>query len=973
MKQFKFSKAAFLIAGALTYPSIGYAAEQDSTGDEASKEHKLVVTGSRIKRTQGEGALPVTIITRQEMQQEGITSAEQLMLALNITANSTDNLASNNGITNSDNRGNNGFSGANFRQQGADSTLVLLNGRRVSTHGMKGRAVDINSIPFAAIERVEILRDGASAVYGTDAIGGVLNFILRNDYEGVEVSAFSDVTEAGGGNINRITLMGGFGNLINDGYNWVTTLSARKNEVLRGTDRDFTNTFQPNRGLSPDTRGPQFASINDRWSSPDDPTSGHYNLIGNGLDDPTDPDNAEASVINILDLPGGLGCDAFPNQGPYDHYLWNSYGSRYACAWDYPRASVIRQPVESNNIVSSLTATIGEDAEFFAEVVGSKVTATKVFEPIQITPWSLRTLDGSGNTHWYPSTGSSYQMIVDALTNQFGSSELNIGAPIAYRWRCMDCGPRQIETETTAGRALAGLRGTIGEWDWETAFSYASSEGKSHLSGGYYYEDGLARVLGSGDLNPFLLPGESQTQVGLDALAAASAAGTTLYSGKTEVKQFDASVTGDTGIELGGGSIMVATGVDLRWEYFKFNGDRRSQAEQDVVGRIEGAPFDESNILDKASRKVAAWYGEALLPITEDFEVTLAVRHDRYSGFGGTTNPKISFKYTPFEALLFRGAYNTGFRVPSFNQLFSGVREEDYTGQDLVDPATCPTLTVDENDPNCLPIQPNLIQGGKSDLQPEESKQYSWGIVAGLGENTSLNIDWWHINKIGTIQLPGLTAMVNNYDIFSENFLRDSTGRITSIDNRWVNAGERRTTGIEMGLKTKWEMLGGSWNYEFNGSYLVEDKSRIQTNVEFGPNAVGQHTRRNIPLRWKVTNKVSFSDGDWRHTLSQLYRHGYNDEVPVGIAAALEDGSAEALASIPSGWEPKVDAHITYNYSIAYSGFEDIRAVFGIKNIFDTDPPFTAHQNDFSPGAAYDPRIADPRGRAYTFLVEYKF
>ena len=158
MKQFKYSKAAFLIAGALTYPTIGSAAEAEATAEE-DKGKKIIITGSRIKRTEGENALPVTVITKAQLEADGITSAEQLMLMLNIAANSTDNLASNNGITSSDNRGNNGFSGANLRGQGASSTLVLLNGRRVATHGMKGRAVDINSIPFAAIERVEILRD----------------------------------------------------------------------------------------------------------------------------------------------------------------------------------------------------------------------------------------------------------------------------------------------------------------------------------------------------------------------------------------------------------------------------------------------------------------------------------------------------------------------------------------------------------------------------------------------------------------------------------------------------------------------------------------------------------------------------------------------------------------------------------------------------------------------------------------------
>ncbi len=951
MKKFNFSKVALSVASLLAIPSLSFAADEPPATPDADTDtgEKMVITGSRIKRTDAEGALPVTIITQEDMQAQGIVTAEQLMMHLNINGNSTDNLASNVGITSSDNRGNNGFSGANLRGQGSSSTLVLLNGRRVATHGMKGRAVDINSIPFAAIERVEILRDGASAVYGTDAIGGVMNFIMKDDYQGVEVSAFTDITEQGGGEISRLSLVGGFGDLYNDGYNWLTTVTIRENKLLKGTDRDFTNTFQPNRGLSPDTRGPAFASINDRWNNPNDPASSHYNLIGSGIIDPNT--GQEAAVLNILDLPGGLGCNSFDNQGPYSELLWNSPTSEFACAWDYPRAGAIRQPVDSINLVSKVTFKVGDNHQAFAEIVASEVTSEKVFEPLQITPWSL-----SG--HWYPSTGSSYQMIVDALSDHFGAGQLNIGAPIAYRWRCMDCGPRQIETTTEASRFLIGMNGVIGNWDYQTGFSTASSEGRSKLSSGYYFSDELGAALGSGALNPFLLPGETQTQAGLSALAAASAAGTELFSGKSTLTQLDGSITGDTGFFFDDREIAIATGFDLRREEFEFAGDQRDPAAR---RSINGAPFDNGNELDTVSRDITAVYVEALFPVTEKLEVTAALRYDDYDGFGSTTNPKISVKYNISDTVLFRGAYNTGFRVPSFNQLFDDRREEAFTGQDLTDPTTCASGIVGDG-PGCDQINPVIIQGGKEDLQPEESEQRSMGLVFAPNDTFSLNIDWWEINKIGTIQLPGLGTLVDNFQLFPDNFIRDNTGRITAIDNRWVNAGERITSGIEIGARLTGEIMDGQWNIDFNGSHMIQDRSRLLENIPFNENVVGEHTRRNIALNWKHTVNFSFAKDDWRHTLTQLYRGEYKDEVPVGIAAGVVS---------PPDWDPYVDSYIIYNFSTTYTGFEDLRLTFGIKNLLDTDPPFTAHQNDFSPGAAFDPRISDPRGRAYTFLVQY--
>jgi iron complex outermembrane receptor protein len=156
------------------------------------KVERVEITGSSIKRIASEGALPVQSISKEEIQRAGISSAEQLMESLAISGTGLDNMTSQVGIMSTAERGNNGAASANLRGLGAGATLVLLNGRRVTVHGLKGGAVDLNSIPMAAVERVEILTDGASAIYGTDAIGGVINFILRKNYSGAELRLFTD-------------------------------------------------------------------------------------------------------------------------------------------------------------------------------------------------------------------------------------------------------------------------------------------------------------------------------------------------------------------------------------------------------------------------------------------------------------------------------------------------------------------------------------------------------------------------------------------------------------------------------------------------------------------------------------------------------------------------------------------------------------------------------------------------------------
>lgn len=267
-------RLSLALLAALTMPVMAQQADsKDSSTDSKVKTlDRMTVTGSRIQRTDIEAALPITIIQRAEIDAQGITSAEQLLQQLNIASNGPDSLSANSGVAPPGTRGNNGVSGANLRGQGADATLVLLNGRRVAAHGLAGQVVDLNSIPFAAIERVEVLRDGASAVYGTDAIGGVINFITRKNYQGYSINAGADVTQQGGGNIYNASLLGGWGDLDTDHWNVWAAVNVKKNKILRGNQRDFANSFQPERGLGPDTRGTPFANV----------VTGTGSLIGGG-------------------------------------------------------------------------------------------------------------------------------------------------------------------------------------------------------------------------------------------------------------------------------------------------------------------------------------------------------------------------------------------------------------------------------------------------------------------------------------------------------------------------------------------------------------------------------------------------------------------------------------------------------------------------------------------------------------------
>ncbi len=930
---------------------------------QTAEPQRITITGSSIKRIASEGALPIQVITRADLDREGITSAEQLLLQLSTNGSGLDNLASNADVVGGAQRGNNGASSANLRGQGSNATLILLNGRRVAAHGLNGGTVDLNQIPMSAVQRIEILKDGASSTYGTDAIGGVINFILRTDYTGLQVQAIADIPQASGGEIYRASVLGGMGNLDTDGFNVMASLSYSDNKALRGNQRGFVNTFQPNRGLSVDTRGTPFATIL--------PFAG--SIIPNNAAAPFVPGSTTVRAsggINVLDLPGGPGCNSIDGMAAYDDQLWDFPQAQFACAWDTGRAAVLAQPIDTLTFVARGVMKLGGGHSVTAEATGSQAHSAKRFSNLQVTPNANRQLRFPRNAN----SAAVYDDVFNRLVGTFPTLEAQRGNPISYRWRCIECGPREIATETTTQRLFAGIEGPLLGWEYRAGVSQATSESTSTLGGGYYYtrtvtdaggnrlSNGIVEALNSGLVNVFLLPGQTQSQAGLDALEAASARGVVLYGGKFTMTQVDATVSGSV-FKLPAGEVMAAVGVDVRSEKYKFNGDQRAAAARP---EILAAPFDDGNALSGVKRDIRAVFGELLVPVTKDLELTLAVRRDDYTGFGASTNPKASLRFKALDTLLFRGSYSTGFRVPTFNQLFNGESLATFTGATLVDPANCPTGRVDTTRPGCESIRPEILQGGKTDLGPEEAKMASVGFIFEPTPNLSVGVDWWSIQREGTIQILSLTQLVDNFNLFGERFQRNAAGTLQVIDQRWINAGDTETEGVEVSVKSGFNAMGARWTAGLEGTYLVKKRSRVLASAPFGSSEVGRFSfADDLGLRWKHTANLSYKRGDWSSNFSQLFKKGYNDQVLPGVASGRVS---------PPDFNAKVKDYITYNLSATYSGFKNLTITGLVKNLFDEDPPFSStYDSNFGSGSSWEPRVADPRGRAFVVNVEYKF
>jgi iron complex outermembrane recepter protein len=954
----------------------------DTTADEGQS---IVVTGSRIRRDPNDSPLPLQIITTQEIERNGITNPEQLIGYLTTNGTGADNLSSNADVVSGQQRGNNGASFANLRSQGSGATLVLLNGRRVAAHGLQGSAVDVNQIPFSAIERVEVLKEGASAIYGTDAIGGVINFILRKDYEGIGLSAFVDATEEGDHTIYRTSAIAGYGDLDSDGFNVMGAISYSDIPELRGDQRDFVNTFQPNRGLSPDTRGTPFATIFPL--APTGPNTPGGLLIqagaapGNPRPAPFLPGSTTVRAeggINVLDLPGREGCGVIDGQGPYDEQLWATPSAAFACAWDTGRAAVLQQPLETLTWLGRGVLRLG-DHEISLEATGSDATAIKRFSNVQITP--------NTTTQNYAAEAGDpgYELVYQRLIAAFPELAARGRLPVTYRWRCIECGRREIATDTQTARYTLGVDGPLfSGWDYRAGASYAESQSQSTLGSGYYFrgtlangqpdpnvplvpgttnQRGLIGALNSGLVNVFLLPGQTQSAAGLAAIQSASAAGVVLYGGKYSVTQVDASVSGPL-FELPGGTVRAAFGVDYRKEKYNFNGDAREAQNRPV---IIAAPFDDQNALSGVSREIKAAYAEVLVPIIEGLEVTGAVRFDDYGDFGTTTNPLVNFKFRPVPWVMFRGNYNTAFRVPAFNQLFNGVTESLYTGTDLADPQTCPGGVPNPSKPGCENLQRsiNILNGGNLDLQAETAEMYSLGVVFEPSRNFSASVDYFSIDRSGTIGLFTLRQLVNNFALFPEPFIRDSAGRLIAIDQRFQNAGGSLTEGVEIVVRGGLDVGAGRFNAGVDGTLLLTKEEQVFPGGPIEDRLGVFSFSGDLGLRWKHNAFVGYTADDWNFTLTQIYRDGYDNQQLPGIA--------NGTVTRPDVVE-EVEPYIIYNAQVTFSGIEGMRFGFGVKNLFDTDPPFAISYDSFTGGgSSWEPRVADPRGRSYTFLVEVKF
>lgn len=858
---------------------------------EPQKIEKIEVTGSSIKRIEGETALPVQIIKREDIEKSGSTTAAELLAK--ISANSaplTD------GASFSDIGNQRGFNGANLRGIGVSSTLVLLNGRRLANFASPGNnsGVDLNSIPSAAIERVEVLKDGASAIYGTDAIGGVINFITRADYSGADLYAYYADTQHGGASKSIVTASGGFGNLAKDRFNVFAVLDYQDNETLRSRQRDWIGSvFQPDLGLDVGSSNTYPANVR-RTRSNGAPTGSRLN-------------------------PSAPNCNP-----PATIYAPTSFVGSTACLYDYMQDTEIYPASERLSLLTRGQLALSNEHTLFAEYLYSKTETL-----YRISPLTITNLNYPANGRYYPTS-------------------LGVTGPLRLNYRLTEAGGRTNEVESTAQRFIFGAKGVMAGWDYDAALNYSVNTAVDAYVNGYVATTPFNAALLSGNINPF----GATDAAGLNLLNSTKINDRARDSeGKTQ--SFDIKASRPL-MALAGGDAALALGLEARRETLDFKPSALLAA-----GEIRG---DGSATPLSASRNVKAIFAELSLPLLKTLEAQVAVRFDDYNDVGSTTNPKFGLRYQPSKQVLFRASYGTGFRAPSLSDLYAAPRVGQTNGI-YNDPLGCiKTPTVDNtNNPDYCGIQPDKLTGGNRNLKPEESKQFSIGVVTEPTPNMSASLDYWRIEKTDVIVAPEGVLFAD--PVRNAQFLRrgpaDPTlggipGPITEVDSSLRNFAALKTSGLDLSVdvrtpKADWGRLGVT----LNGTYVIDYKTQAGSGAPFA-SAVGVFTNDQVVQRWRHTLSFNFDRGPFGATLQQTFYLGYKDQNPDG-----------------SGKDRRVSNYELWDLATSYQWGKPLKLRLGVKNLFDRNPPPSNQVFFFLAG--YDPSYTDPRGRLFYGSIAYSF
>lgn len=953
-------------AVALVFSAGTVAAQESPREDQPVTLDRIEVTGSRIKRADTETASPVFTIDRQTIEDSGAVTVGDFLQRTPAIAGAATNPQVNNG-------GGAGAATVDLRGLGVNRSLVLVDGKRwIGTVSNANGAVDINSIPMSLIERVEVLKDGASAIYGSDAIGGVVNFILRKDFDGIEASAYYGVSSRGDATTQRYDATFG---MIGDRGRLMLGASYDKADEVSAADRAYSSQpyqlYAGEHGIGGTSR-----ILTGRYVVP------RGSATGVDLSDPNCGTGANVVLTRIDGRPGTSQSDFRCFDPVNDVYNFQADGN------------LNLTPQERTALFLSGNYDLTDDIEAF--MVGSWLRTESSFF---IAPLPF---DGRAAVDNVPISG-------DSLYNPFGVDIADA------RLRLRDFIPtRTTRFETETYQVTLGLRGMFGDssWSWDASYGYGRTPQSSAVRG-YLYSPGLIDALGPSMIDPatgdpicvrtpgdpasaisgclpvnFMgPPPDPNTPEGRAQLAALELINPTIHNtNENDLKVFNANVTGDL-FQMPGGTASLAVGVERREESASSSSDFLTiippgetvcliTQEACTFGDISGK-FDVNEI-----------YAEALLPLLADvpfadrLSISLGTRYSDYSNFGGTTNSKIGVEWKPFEDLLVRATFADVFRAPTIGDLFAPTVPSantytdpcnGYSGQATADPRACAGVPTDGSFRQSN-NQVTSFQVANANLQPEEGDVLTYGFVYSPGwlEGFSATVDYWRVKLDQFItNLPENVMLNQCYDFgrFCDTFIRDPSGDVAQMTNVIGNFGSLETSGVDVGLRYIFpESEWGSFRWNLDSTYLAQYDVRLlagDPSSDVGafpgiPESSGlagtfvdnASSGFGNMARWRALTDISWSKGGFSASLTTRYVHHVYEAPDV---ADVTDPGYVAKRRIPS----YTQTDLQLGYRIADLKNSSIQ--IGVRNLTDRQPPLI--YSGFN--ASTDMRTYDAIGRFY--------
>lgn len=906
--------AMAVAAALLALTTVGAHAQSTSpVSSAAQKVEKIEITGSSIKRIEGETALPVQVITREDIEKAGVTTAAELLKTISAsTAPLSDGASITDGTS-----GQRGFNGANLRGIGVSSTLVLLNGRRLANFATPGdnAGVDLNNIPAGAIQRVEVLKDGASAIYGTDAIGGVINFITRKDYTGAQIGAYAANTKEGGAGKRTGTVSFGFGDITQDRFNVLGVLDVQQLDALRSNQRKFIQD-RPLATLLPALMSSRPFPANVRIRSAAQWTA----LQAAGLVPSTAP-----YVRSVLVNPSAPGCNP-----PASVYAPASYGGRFGCSYDYMRDTEIYPDSRKVSFLGRATFALSADHQLFAELLQTSSESTYRLSPnpqnfsnfpVAYLPAAYRTaLTGAG----LPTTLNRMQL------------------------RMEEAGNRTNEVSSEAQRIVLGATGNVGGWDYDAAFMRAENRATDKYVDGYVLFDKFDAAVRDGTVNAF---------------GPSSAAGRTLINSikindearksKGVTEGVDAKVTRAIG-KLDGGDLAIAIGGEARRDESSFTPSALLLSNNILGDRGGSGAADLKATSD--SRRVSSLYSEINAPFSKQLELQLALRHDRYNDAGSSTNPKAGLRWQPNKEILVRGSIGTGFRAPSL--------------ADLKRPTTFGSASSFLTDPQCVNAgstidnctdQYPVERRSNPNLKPEKSQQFSLGAVFEPNRQISFSVDYWSIDVKDVISTLGEQVIVENPAKYNGKYIqRDADGFITNIVLQKENQGRLKTSGLD--FSADWRGANtdiGRFSASVNGTLVLKYDRQFGPQESYRSN-LGVFLNDQVIQRWRHRLNLNWDSGPFGLTLANQFSSAYDDQ------NTTYDPVSNALLA-----KNRVKAYSLWDLTGSWNATKELKVRAGVLNFLNTNPPFSNQAYYFL--ASYDPTYSDPRGRTLFASLAYSF